>query len=330
VCSNVLFADCCWAAYQSELCDAAARVNRNVTGVNVRDAILSDQVGPEEVIRLVVQRYEHSQCDGLFLPAVDNLGVRLPIREIVAACEAIRKPRFVLVDGAQALGHLSNIDCHDVCDIFLAGCHKWLRAYLPLGIAIFGKARSREWIQHALAGREFIDSVDDPLLRFTRELETDSAGRFSETVNITPLFTCRAAIADALSDQNTRHDRWKDQLSNAEEVRKIADLTSWRVRSPASSMRTGILLLDRNDRCGDTMNAGAIRKALADHKITVSTYETGTIRLSMPQRPLLADELEQLANTLARIAKRADHRVKTKTNRGSIHARASFLPIVPR
>jgi hypothetical protein len=325
VCKNVLVTDCSWPAYQAELHDAAARANRRVTCVNVRDSILDSQLGSTDVVRLLARRYEQDGCDGLFLPAVDNLGVRLPIREIVSAVEAIRKPRFVLVDGAQALGHLPNVDCHDVCDLFLAGCHKWLRAYLPLGIAIFGKAGSREWIHHYLVSSDCVDGVDDPLLRFTHELEADVAGRYSETVNIAPLFACRAAITDTFS---AGHGQWKDQLRNADEVRAITESTTWRVRSLESSMRTGILLLVRKNQRDGKTDAEAMRQAFADHQIAASTYENGIIRLSMPQRALRSVELEQLATTLTRVTQGDCRPDKRKMNFGPVHPGVPALPIV--
>ena len=70
---------------------------------------------------------EHG-CDGLFLPAVSNLGIRLPIRELVQAIGRRAELRFVVIDGAQALAHVPLELNRDYGDLLLAGCHKWLRA----------------------------------------------------------------------------------------------------------------------------------------------------------------------------------------------------------
>lgn len=40
-----------------------------------------------ELIRLLTTTYVENQCDGLFLPLIDNLGVKLLVPRIVAAIE---------------------------------------------------------------------------------------------------------------------------------------------------------------------------------------------------------------------------------------------------
>ena len=60
----------------------------------------------------------------------------------VAAVAAIRRPKFVVVDGAQALGHVTEQLGLPYCDMFIAGCHKWLQGHLPMGIGLLPSPKS--------------------------------------------------------------------------------------------------------------------------------------------------------------------------------------------
>jgi len=61
------------------------------------------------------------ECDGVFLSAVSNLGVRLPVAKIVRALKATGHLRFVVVDGAQELNHIPTDLSHEHCDSISPG-----------------------------------------------------------------------------------------------------------------------------------------------------------------------------------------------------------------
>jgi len=56
--------------------------------------------------RHLAARYKQENCDGLLLSAVTYQGVRLPIRGLMRAIGQSQRPRFAVVDGAQALNHV--------------------------------------------------------------------------------------------------------------------------------------------------------------------------------------------------------------------------------
>ena len=132
----------------------------------------------------MADHYRRQGCDGLFLSAVSYEGVRFPVGALVELLSLGRAPRFVAVDGAQALGH-APLDLHS-CDLYLAGSHKWLRAGLPLGMAFGPRPNSRGLLrmlcEEMIAGME----LDDPLLFLTRQIERDALEPFGETVNLAP------------------------------------------------------------------------------------------------------------------------------------------------
>ncbi len=136
-CRNVLVTDLGWPGYHDILFDVARRTGRSVTVVPLRDRVLGGRVGAEEVVDEVRRHYSSANCDGLFLPAVSNLGARLPLEAIVRSIDAEHELRFVVVDGAQDFCHASADLGSGFCDLYLSGCHKWLGAYHPLGIACY-------------------------------------------------------------------------------------------------------------------------------------------------------------------------------------------------
>ena len=87
-----------------------------------------------------------------FLSAVTFQGVQLPVRQLVRTLGDRERPRFVVVDGAQALNHIPLGLGEEYCDLLLAGCHKWLRAYQTLGLAFCCRPSAERVVAEACAG----------------------------------------------------------------------------------------------------------------------------------------------------------------------------------
>ena len=105
-CCNVLTTDLSWPSYQRILEAEAHRTGRRVTRVSLRRRLLIHGIDDDQAVDLLTWAVGRYGCDGLFLPAVDNLGVRLPMQKIVAAIEGRHEVHFTVVDGAQALAHV--------------------------------------------------------------------------------------------------------------------------------------------------------------------------------------------------------------------------------
>src|SRR5262249_7281392 len=99
----------------------------------IRSAVYREKLPARELTALVVRQYRRQGCDGLFLSSVTFQGVRLPVRAILECLSRGTPPRLVVVDGAQAFAHVPEPPTY--MDLYLAGCHKWLRAGHPLGVA---------------------------------------------------------------------------------------------------------------------------------------------------------------------------------------------------
>jgi hypothetical protein len=162
--------------------------------------------------------YHRLDCDGLFLSAVTYHGVQLPVRQLIEALGPGTRPRFVVIDGAQALNHVPLGLADEYSDLLLAGCHKWLRAYQPLGLAFCCRRSSERFV--AENQREMLASgeLDDPLLTFTAQLELGATESYSETVNLSPMFTAAAAVRRMLSSPRAKRQELAMQMTNADRV----------------------------------------------------------------------------------------------------------------
>ncbi len=282
LCNYVLTTDMSWPAYQQQVERAAQRTGAAITSLPIRRDIFGGRFAVTEVVDRIVKRYIANDCDGLFLPAVDHLGTRMPIREIVRSIRSRRELRFVVIDGAQAVGHLDWLSFHDDYDMFIGGVHKWLRAYMPMGFALYGRRQTREMIDRAAAKQS---GVSDPLLRFSRELEGQHSSGFLETTNICPMFSARGALVDVPESDTKRRARFQRRLYNARQTRAIAQYAGWRPVGPKdSSLQTGILLLER-PREKRPSKRDALRYRLGKCGVTVTAYDESLIRLSMPPEP---------------------------------------------
>jgi selenocysteine lyase/cysteine desulfurase len=290
-CRNVLVTDLSWPAYADILARQARTSGNRLTRIVVRDAILRGQLNSVESIDSIATTFERHRCDGLFLPTVDNLGIRLPIEDLVRAIRRRANLPFVVVDGAQAFCHVPLNLAADFCDFFIAGCHKWLRAYQPMGLGFYGRRGSREDVDATLQRMLASGDLDDPLLALSEDLECGRVSQFGETVNLAPLFTCRGAVDDALAAEQGVESNFEVRLANAEEFVEVARTAGWNVLQPQPEFRSGIVLLRSPDAGVRALPPEALRRRLLQHGIAATTYSHGTVRLSMPSIPFEADDL---------------------------------------
>jgi Aminotransferase class-V len=297
-CRNVLTTDLGWPRYHDILLSERGRPNRAVTTVRVRDALLRGQCTEDEAVARVCGEYVHQGCDGLFLTAVSNLGVRLPVERVVRAVEAAAQVWFVVIDGAQDFCHVSADLRNEYCDLYLAGCHKWLGAYHPMGLGFYGRRRSRSVIETLLSQLLRAGELNDPLLQFSTRLEAGAQDDVGETVNLSSLFSCQGAVADA-PGMGRPTSLLTSRLENQDQAAGVAESTGWRPLLPCPALRTGILLLEAaRDAKRKAVSAAEVRSAFYRQGVALTAYEEGMIRLSMPEAGWGPGELDHLAAAL--------------------------------
>jgi hypothetical protein len=294
-CGSVLHTDLEWPGFLAILDAERHRSRGRSVCFAAREACFRQGLTAREFVRSFATRYRREQCEGLFLSAVSFEGIRVPVAEVVASLADIRPPRLIVVDGAQALAHVP-VDLSG-CDVYLAGCHKWLGAGHPLGLAFQPRPSSREYLQ-VVADEMLADGdLDDPLLLFTSQLESQRLEPFSETVSLAGLFASAAAAAD-LTESCTAAVRLQSRLANADALAEDVLGSCWGMLLPDATLRSGILLLQAAAPSVRAAPAEAIRASFQEHGIAVTTYPEGVARLSLLPRPWEGKELDQLRSAL--------------------------------
>jgi hypothetical protein len=301
-CENVLVTDMLWPAYRAVLEAECRQERRTLTTLPLQNAILRDRIELAEVVDRLVECYAHENCDGLFLSAVTCHGVRLPISEIVPAVSRTRQPRFVVLDAAQAVNHTPLKLAAPHCDFLVAGCHKWLRAYHPMGLGCCCRPEADSIVAEVSSEVTERGQRDDPLLHFTWELEKGRCDAFSETVNLAPLFTTAAAVSRIWHSPHGRAEEFTQQIANTDRVAQVANLTGWQPVRPAASLRSGILLLEAKHSETRSASPDTLRSAFQRWGLAVSTYVGGWIRTSFLSSPLSAAGLCQVRSAFGRCA----------------------------
>jgi hypothetical protein len=301
-CENILVTDMLWPGYRRILEDECRKHGRRLTTVSLRAAILRQHVAQTELIEQLADRYRQENCDGMVLSAVTYQGIRMPVREISQAVTEVSSPAFVVVDAAQAVSHAPLDIDSQYCDLLIAGCHKWMRAYHPLGFGLCCRPSAEAVIEHACRDMRQQGELDDPLLALTTELEIDDCEPFSETVNLAPLFTASAAVGRLWHASRSRCEEFSAQLQNTNRATEITEHTGWLPVRPEIEMRSGILLLQ--SKHADTRSAPpeTLRFAFRRRGVALSAYAGGLIRASLPPINLPANEFSQLRFALQRCA----------------------------
>jgi hypothetical protein len=301
-CKNVLVSDMEWPAYMAALGDECRRAGCTVTTAALRQEVFRDRIGKEELVDQLATCYRQAECDGLFLSAVTYQGVRLPIRELLEAIGPSRRPRLVVVDGAQALNHVPLGLTAEYCDLLLTGCHKWLRAYQPLGLAICCRAASEDYIVNTCSEMSARKELDDPLLSFTGQLERDRLEPFSETVNLAPLFTAAAAVRGMIRSPRTKQAEFASQLDNSDKVAERSSDSGWHPVRQSMPLRTGMLLLEAGDRETRAARPERLRQRFFSRGVALTAYDGGIIRASLPDHRMSAAEVGQFQAALGHCA----------------------------
>ena len=298
---RVLLTDLTWPAYRRIFLRAARRRQVDVEFVKVRSSILAGTTTASQFVARVGRLFKARDCGGLFLPEISHDGIRLPIKQVTEVVRSERPSARIVIDGSQALGQFPVCLAELWCDFYLAGCHKWLGSHLPLGIGTFPNPASAPHVFSAAVHRSERGSLDDPLLAFLLRLEARRGRRFTETVNLAPLFACRGALRDA---ENTGPSHLRHRLANAQLVRRIAPMTGWTPVDPPDEFRSAAVLL--RTAAVSAPDPARLRELFHQRGVALTGYDRGHVRLSMPPTPFSREDVGQLIQALALVL--ASHR----------------------
>jgi aspartate aminotransferase-like enzyme len=297
---RVLVTDLTWPSYQTILEREARRAAAKIERVHVRGSILQGFITGAELVSNIARTCIRRRCSGVFIPEISHDGIRLPISEIVAAIRQLAPTSFIAVDGSQAFGHVPINLARTPCDFYVTGCHKWLGSYLPLGIGFMPNTSTRAETERIAAEMVRCRRLDDPLFAFLQSAERGRMRRFTETVNLSPLFSCRGALEDQFTD-GPLAGRLRRRLTNANLVRRIAGMTAWKPLTRVEDFRSASVLLQSTSAEVRRLAPDGLRSLFHDRGIALTCYAGGVVRLAMPGVPLSTQQAGTLIQALALI-----------------------------
>jgi hypothetical protein len=308
---SALVTDLAWPSYQRILKREARKADTRLDRLQVRAGILRRAISAEKIVEMIIDRIFAKKAGGVFIPEVSHDGIRLPVAEIVQAIRQSVPNTFVVVDGSQAFGQLPLDISRPPCDFYLGGCHKWLGSHLPLGIGFCPNPNTAVNVENTC--NNLIDRriLDDPLLAFLESIQAGRQRRFTETVNLSPLFSCRGSVEDQFIEGSLA-GRFRRRLLNADMVRRIARMTGWIPVLPDEEFRSASVLLRPASSIVRGCSSAALRERFHTRGIALTCYDHGIIRLSMPSDPLLRNQAGMLIQALALIHQHANPQTTTE------------------
>ena len=222
---------------------------------------------------MVLTKYLEHGCDGLFLPAVSNHGIQLPVEAILKTIRANAKLRFSVVDAAQAINHVDIGWACGTADFIFGGTHKWLRSYEPMAFGYFCIPNSRSFISDSIDREIKGNPMADSLIRISQSPNS----QIEETVNLCPLFAASGALHDAepaMTVSSVNH-----QVRTV--VEDAAVCAGWKCLVPSPEFQSQILLL-KHPRM-QKAKSGYLRKALSRFGVAATDYPGGICRISLPK-----------------------------------------------
>jgi hypothetical protein len=131
-------------------------------------------------------------------------------------------------------------------------------------------------IDTGLARLMALKIIDDPMLRFSTQIETERVDGTTETVSLVPLFSCLGAVSDAARSCRCNRN------TSIPLVSSLAMQSGWASLLPEPELQTAILLLQsRRDEVRGRAPA-LIREHFGRQGIAITSYPEGMIRLSLP------------------------------------------------
>lgn len=229
-----------------------------------------------KLVEKVLDLFKSTHCQALALPAITHLGRTFPYAEIINHLRTQNQIDLVIVDGAQEFGHMPIQDIGNVPLFYVTCTQKWIRSGQTAGVAFVSP--QVDW-QETI---EAVDQTDDPLLQFV--CGSDAKEYYGETVAVTPLISCRAAIEGV----------GPDSIKSNHEIRRF------------NRQNLAVVLTIRQDHAYEQASSGmltfllghdwpkpleTLRSTFLDLGIVLSTFPGGLVRLSMPETKLTDDQL---------------------------------------
>ncbi|MBX3438999.1 MAG: aminotransferase class V-fold PLP-dependent enzyme, partial [Planctomycetaceae bacterium] len=297
-CRRVLATDLEWPPYLAVLKQAALRHGKSLHVLPLRGRVLTAGCDRSELIERIVSAYRSHDCDGLFLSDITHTGVRIPYQQVLRRMTPVERPRFVVIDGAQAFAQRPVSLSNGEVDLYLAGTQKWFGAYHPLRLAFVGPRVTgvEASMRRMLVRREMVD----PLSSFCEATASGDWSPYGETVNLSALMTAAGALAGWKKSAAGIDARWRVRRINRRRILHAIAPTARPVIDESLSAGIALVQMDGIHASGLPSRA-SLREALARRGVVASEPLRGLIRLSMPAKVLSPGSLRRLQAAFCRV-----------------------------
>jgi selenocysteine lyase/cysteine desulfurase len=274
--------------------------------ITLSDLLLADSsLPPDSILERYLSALSNTRCSAILVPHVAWLnGAVLPVSRIAAALRRQDPLVTIIVDGAQAVGHLpiSIETCHEEnsnIDFYIGCGHKWIGGPEAVGFARVGQRFTRQCRECA----EFLASSD--LLSDTRVKNVEFLG---EQIGTNQRGMAKGLL-QALRSKEFNDAFYTKLSSNAERLRVIvATQKSLSFLGPPPSCRSAIVaFMGATDEV-----TSAMRRRLEDDGFFCCLYrlpnalqtpdQTLFVRLS-PGPCLTEQELDEFARCVQEVRK---------------------------
>ena len=136
----------------------------------------------------------------------------------------------------------------------------------------------------------------DPFLQLIESMDNERIRDPRETLNVTPLFACRGAVADL----NTRCEN--RQAKNRKTCCELLAKHAWQTVERSVELQSGIVLAQSGRRATRQACPRKLRQTFRESGLSVTTYAGGFVRLSMPFASFSSDEFDVLDRSLRTVA----------------------------
>lgn len=312
-CERIFHTDLEWPPYLDVLRAEANCLGRELIEAPTRTAVFAEGISANELVQRLARLYRLSRSQGLFISDVSFEGVRLPTGQLLEVLVSGERPKFVVIDAAQGLGHVP--PNFSVADLVLTGCHKWLEAGLPLCAAFGPKKRSQSFLATLVAEMINDGKLDDPILSFLKQLDLGRNEVYeigvAETINLVSLFSAGTIVEQRLEQEKLRIRleatdgppespdsglslELAARVTESEKLAALADSVGWTALRSHLDQRSGILLLQPRMRSKNSVSPSALRKQFQDYGIALSVLPYCVLRVSLQAMPCSEDALRQL------------------------------------
>ncbi|MDX1927985.1 MAG: aminotransferase class V-fold PLP-dependent enzyme [Pirellulaceae bacterium] len=297
-CRNVLTSDMNWPAWQAIVNEEAANNGATITHIKLADRVILDGWDDIEMSCLLAEHYVKKNCDCFFLPVVSSHGIGLPIEDLVARIRRYAELRFVLLDAAQAFCHVPVDGPMQSADVLITGCHKWLGAHLPMGVAAVKSYYVAAQLRQVFNYGDHVTYCHDPLLQLTEQIIRGQVNRYSETVDIAPMLSACGALASGHARPQHVCEQLHKRLSNRHGLVECFRESRWETLPLDDSIQTAILLAQSRGKQFSPTNPDELLAQFRNHGIGLSAYSNGTVRMALPSEKLQPDQLACLHSAL--------------------------------